>query len=199
MRRISSVVTATALLALVGGCEVHDPQLCFDKNRYREMEAEWDARDSAEAVARELLRHELPRREAQWTAHRLTAYRLAVDLTCYCQPEPAVAVVTVWDDSSTVTDALGLPLGADLSKWLGSAVGDVAFTVPKLFAEVRQALADPTWTVEVKFDSAYGFPREVLKRKQLTDSMSETQMRALSPFGYRAVVERFQPQDSATR
>lgn len=200
MKRIASVVAATGLLALGGACQSPDrEEFCFDRGRYRQLKAEWHAQDSAAVVARELLRHELPRREAQWAAHRLAGYRLAVDLGCLCKPEPAVAVVTVRNDSITVTDALGTPLQVDFSAWIGSAVGDVGFSVPKLFAEVREALADPSWTVKVTFDSTYGFPREVIKQKRLTDSMSEEHIRALTRLGYRAVVERFQVQDSATR
>jgi Family of unknown function (DUF6174) len=150
------------------------------------------ARDSASEATREFLRDELPRREAQWAAHALTNYRLAARVICLCTPEPPVAVIAVRGDSMTISDAVGLPYKANLSPSLPSSVRTLGLSVPALFAEVRHAVVDTTWTVEVTFDSTYGFPNEIHKLKRIGARVSDEEFRALSEMGYRLVVESFE-------
>ena len=129
--------------------------------------------DSLRKATKDSLRRELPQREAQWTAHNISAYRIAVRIGCYC-PTPPVAVVTVRGDSTQVHNALDQPLSELHTQWL-------AFTVPKLFAELRRALADTGFHVRARFDSTYGFP-DFLELSDRGDSHA----------GYHAHVEAFE-------
>jgi hypothetical protein len=134
------------------------------------------ADDSAIAATRDSLRRELPRREAQWAAHRIANYRLAVRLLCYC-PAPPLAVVTVRRDSIMVRNALGQPLSAAYTEAL-------AFTIPKLCAEraATQVLA-----------CRPSFIRRMDSRRSST-----FQDRATGHVGYLAVIEPFEVLDDAS-
>ena len=193
MRSILVLASAGGFLLGIGACDTPNREEAFHgKERYRQFLDESRARDSALEATREFLQDELPRREAQWATHRLTDYRLAVRVICLCTPEPPVGVVAVRGDSIAVTDALGLPYKANLSPSLPSSVRMLALSVPTLFAELRQAVTDTTWTVEVTFDSAYGFPNEIHKLKRIAVRASDKEFRALSEMGYRLVVESFE-------
>ena len=126
-----------------------------------------------DAAIYDSLRRELPRREAQWAAHGITNYRLAVRLLCYC-PAPPLGVVTVRGESVMVRNALGQPLNAGYTEAL-------AFTVPKLFAELRRGLSDTSFIVSTRFHSTYGFPTQI-----------NLQDRATGHVGYLAVIEAFE-------
>ena len=73
-----------------------------------------------------------------------------------------------------VRNALGQPLSERETRWL-------AFSVPKLFAEVRKTVADTAWSIHARFDSTYGFPNFI-----------STDHRRISDAGYSAMVEAFE-------
>ena len=130
-------------------------------------------RDSAIEATREALRAELPRREAQWASHGITAYRLAIRVRCFCEEKP-LAVVTVRGDSILVRNALGQPLTAEQTQRF-------ALSVPKLFGAIRYAIANPVWEIEATFDSVYGFPNAI-----------HTENRHISDVGTWTSVEAFE-------
>jgi hypothetical protein len=152
----------------VTGCVTAQRPSAAEDSLGRDMAAEARIQDST----RSALREELPQREAQWASHGITAYRLAVRVR-YHDRSPPLAVVTVRGDSTLVQNALAQPLSPYHTKRLG-------FTVPKLFDEVRRALADTSYFIYVRFDPTYGFPTVI----QMNDF--DTWHR-----GYDALVEAF--------
>ena len=144
-----SLFLALSAVPTFGACSAHAP--LPPGPTYEEVYlAQRRSGDSLRKAITDSVRRELPRREAQWGAQNISAYRLAIRVGCYCRTPP-VAVVTVRGDSSQVHNALGQPLSEFHTQWL-------AFTVPKLFAELRLALADSGFFVRARFDSIYGFP-----------------------------------------
>ena len=161
-------LVVSALVAVTGCITAQRPKAAEDSLAH-DMAAEARSQDSTRAA----LREELPQREAQWTSHAITAYRLAIRVR-YADRSAPMAVVTVRDDSTLVQNALAQPLSG---YWTES----LAFTVPKLFDEVRRAVADTSYFIYVRFDPTYGFPRVI----QMNDF--DTWHR-----GYEAMVEAFE-------
>ena len=173
MRRVLYVVLMPVILA---ACATRAARQCEPATApLREPVVSQRALASVTASLLTALRREAPEREAQWTAHRITAYRIAVRLFCYC-PAPPLAIVTVRGDSVLVRNALGQPLSEGYTEAL-------AFTVAKLFAELRRGLTDTVWTASAEFSSTYGFPKVLrLERRDDRDGHS----------GYMVVVEAFE-------
>jgi hypothetical protein len=159
-------LVVSALVSVTGCVTAQRPSAAEDSLAH-DMAAEARIQDSTRSAVRE----ELPQREAQWASHAITAYRLAIRVR-YDERSPPLAVVTVRGDSTLVQNALAQPLSADFTEWL-------AFTVPKLFDEVRRAVADTSYFIYVRFDPTYGFPTVI-------------QMRDARHTGYNAVVEAFE-------
>ena len=173
MRLRSSPVMMLALVVM-SACDAKARRRSEGEETYWRNMAELQRQeDSAIEARRATLRRELPRREAQWAAHRIGAYRLAVRVSCFC-PAPPLAVVTVRGDSTTVRNALGQPLSERETRWL-------AFSVNKLFDEVRKTVADTGWSIHARFDSTYGFPNSI-----------STDHRRITDAGYSAMVEAFE-------
>ena len=171
MRIVFCALVICAVAALPA-CGSRQPRVTYDD--LQRHAAEYSrAMDSMKRAMRDSLQRELPTREAQWAAHGITGYRLAIRVACYCRTPP-LAVVTVRGDSATVHNALGQPLSEYHTQWL-------AFTVPRLFAEFRDALADTGLSVQARFDSTYGF----LNFLHVYD-------RGRSHRGYQAYVEAFE-------
>jgi hypothetical protein len=167
-----SLLLVSVLLATATACSPGGRQRREAQERYR-RESTFDARqrDSAIEATREALRAELPRRQAQWAAHGITAYRLTIRVTCFCADQPP-AVVTVRGDSILVRNSQGQPLTADQTQRF-------ALSVPKLFEAIRRSVANPNWQVEASFDSKYGFPNFIhTYNRDLSDSGRETYVEA---------------------
>jgi hypothetical protein len=161
-------LVVSALVSVTGCVTAQRPSAAEDSLAH-DMAAETQSQDSTRAA----LREELPQREAQWTSHAISAYRLAIRVR-YDERSAPLAVVTVRGDSTLVQNALAQPLSG---YWTES----LAFTVPKLFDEVRRAVADTSYFIYVRFDPTYGFPTVI----QMND-------RDTWHTGYNAVVEAFE-------
>jgi len=128
---------------------------------------------AALAKLRDSLRHEVPRREAQWRAHAITDYRLTVRVLTYF-PAPLLEIVTVRGDSVIARDKAGRLLGQTEPHW-------PTITISKLFADLRRAINDSSLTLSTLFHPTYGFPTRL-----------NIQDKETGHIGYLAIVEAFE-------
>lgn len=126
------------------------------------------------AAQRRALLAELPRREAQWRARGVGSYRFRAGYGSFWGG--TVGDVIVREGAApSVSDTLGRPLPVD-------ARAVLIATVPAAFQHIRTVLADTSATIQVRFDTTYGFPSHVsVDDKYLSDT------------GYGHSISRFMP------
>lgn len=94
---------------------------------------------------------ELNEARAVWAAQGITDYRMEVQISCYCPPEEREATVIVSGADIEVLSANGMPVSDHPAE----------ISVAILFDQIEKAIDADDSTVEVEYDSTYGYPLSV--------------------------------------
>ena len=105
--------------------------------------------------------------EATWSALSLRDYDLTIHKACECPPPAGTPVRVNVRDGEIIAAQIAEGPAADKPVDLRDMPG----TVPSLFATVREAIEDDPDTLDVTYDSDYGFPRKIYidRRKAYKD------------------------------
>ena len=95
--------------------------------------------------------------EATWSALSLSSYDLTIHKACECPPPAGTPIRVSVRDGRISTAQVAESPAADKPVELR----DIPGTVPALFATVREAILDDPDTLDVIYDSDYGFPRKI--------------------------------------
>ena len=88
--------------------------------------------------------------EARWKTHQITKHSLTQRRGCFCAPQNYPLTLQI-DSTSTLTsvrDARGQTVNLAFGR-----------TIPQMFADIRALQNRSDATVQVKYDSVYGYPR----------------------------------------
>jgi hypothetical protein len=144
--------------------------------RTAQTDASGDESSSADAAALSVAEARLAAAEQQWREHGPANYELIIRETCFCPTRPLLRVTVH-----------GSGLGTELvPPESGSAAetGQPAspYSVPTLFAEIRQTLADTDWVIDVSYDSVLGYPKSLsTSHRRITDIGHGVQVLSLTP------------------
>jgi Family of unknown function (DUF6174) len=90
--------------------------------------------------------------EARWKTHQITKHSLTQRRSCFCAPQnyPLTLQIDSTGTLVSVRDARGQTVNIALGR-----------TVPQMFADIRALQNRSDATVQVKYDSVYGYPRSI--------------------------------------
>jgi hypothetical protein len=110
------------------------------------------------------LEQTLRTQRARWDARKLTSYEFRYTHNCFC-PAEARGPFTVTVVDGTVRSAVFLGEGGRNSLMPGDPVtGDALSrlpTVPKIFDQIAEAIAQHACSIEVRYDPAMGHPLDI--------------------------------------
>lgn len=109
------------------------------------------ARLDSIARARTALLRDLPEYERRWAAKGPTNYQFRLRSGCFCDAQPAADVTVRRNTIAEVRDTVGRPLPDSIRS-------RYAYTIPRLFEQIRKELNNENFTVMARFDREFGFP-----------------------------------------
>jgi hypothetical protein len=91
--------------------------------------------------------------EARWKAHNLTKYSFTQRRSCFCVPQnyPLTVQMDSLGNIASVRDARGTAVNATSVR-----------TIAQMFADIRTLQSRAEASVQVKYDSVYGYPRSII-------------------------------------
>jgi hypothetical protein len=91
--------------------------------------------------------------EARWKAHNLTKYSFTQRRSCFCIPQnyPLTVQMDSLGNIASVRDARGTTVNATSVR-----------TIAQMFADIRTLQSRAEASVQVKYDSVYGYPRSII-------------------------------------
>ena len=120
-------------------------------------------------------RQQLAAAELRWNLRGPTNYKLRVRVTCFCPPRPILRVSVRGGVTTAALDSAASPGNEQ-------ATSPSPYTVPALFAEIRQLQVDTNWAVEATYDSVLGYPLTVsTSHRRITDIGHGIQVLSLDP------------------
>jgi Family of unknown function (DUF6174) len=91
--------------------------------------------------------------EARWKAHNLTKYSFTQRRSCFCIPQnyPLTVQMDSLGNIAFVRDARGTSVNASSAR-----------TIAQMFTDIRTLQSRTDASVQVKYDSVYGYPRSIV-------------------------------------
>ena len=91
--------------------------------------------------------------EARWKAHNLTKYSYTQRRSCFCVPQnyPLTVQIDSLGNVASVRDARGTAINTSSVR-----------TIAQMFADIRSLQSRADASVQVKYDSVYGYPRSIV-------------------------------------
>ena len=102
----------------------------------------------------------------KWQAKRLQSYTFTLQRSCFCTPDyttPMLVTVQGGKVASAMTESRAVTLNPDGSEAPPTMVDvkERAMTIDQLFNEIKQAIDNGAATIDVKYDTVWGYPRSI--------------------------------------
>jgi uncharacterized protein DUF6174 len=144
-RRSALTCVALVWMGLSLNCRRSPQQVGQSRAEY------YQARLDSIARARTALLRDLPKYERRWAVRGPTNYQFRLHLGCYCDAKPAADIAVQHGTIVEIRDTTGRMLPDSIRL-------HYAYTIPRLFEQIRSELGSDNFTVMARFDRKLGFP-----------------------------------------
>jgi len=142
-----SALTCVALVWMGLSLNCHRPPQPVTQSRAEYYQARLDSI----ARARTALLRDLRKYERRWAVRGPTNYQFRLHPGCYCDAKPAADIAVQRGTIVEIRDTAGRILPDSIRL-------HYAYTIPKLFEQIRSELSNDNFTVMARFDRKFGFP-----------------------------------------
>lgn len=102
----------------------------------------------------------------KWLSKKQQNYTFTLQRSCHCLPEYTTPMIVTVQDGKVVsafTESLTVDLKADGSEAdpVMIDVTDRAMTIDQLFKEIKQSIDNNAASIDVKYDTRWGYPRSI--------------------------------------